>query len=553
MRPPVTSTISSLRSPIIVSQTLTFRSNVRLVVCQPDARTRDLTPGAVLTAGLARPRDSDGVVSRAPHPLALASLAVGNFVLPFQNLMVIPSIPTIERDLHASTVWGTWLLTGFLLVSSITSPILGRLGDQFGKRRILNWALGVFLLGALGATIAPSMGVLVVCRCIQGAGGAVVPLGFALIKDEFPAAQVPRSIGLLSAMTPLGSGAALALSGSITDAFGWRVLFAVAAVLVAIAWVGALLFVPESSRRVRAPIDVRGAVLLSLGLVALLVTITEADSWGWGSARVICGFAFATVLLATWLWAERWARAPMVDLAMLARRPVWLTNLGALLGTGFGMTSALLLLPQFLSAPSGASPRVAAQAGYGFGADSSEVGLIMLSWALGGVLGAAIATRLARRRDGRWPLTLGGIMMAIGLGGIAAIHASPWQVVGWLLITGCGFGQAAMGAVTVVVSSVRPSETGAATGMSTVIRQIGGTAGAELVAAILAANLIAGSAIPTESAFMVTFGLCAAGAALSAVCGAFVVPRRRNRGGSARHVTNALALDQPPLAVLAPD
>lgn len=468
-------------------------------------------------------------------------------------MIVIPAIPTIERDLHSSPVWGTWLLTGFLLISAVTSPILGRLGDQFGKRRLLNLSLAVFLLGALGATVAPSMGLLVICRCIQGAGGAVVPLGYSIVKDEFPADRVPGAMGIVTAMTPVGSGAALVLSGVVTEVFGWRVLFGVAAALVAAAWLGAVLFVPESSRRVRARVDVRGAVLLSLGLIVLLLTVTEADSWGWGSPRALIGLTLGGALLIAWWLAERRTSEPMVDMAMLARRPVLLVNLGAMLGTGFGMTAALLLLPQFLSEPAGVPAAVARRIGYGFGAGSTEVGLIMLSWALSGVLGAWIAVRLARRRDGRWPLAIGGLLMAVGLGGIAAIHGAPWEIVLWLLATGCGFGLSAVGAINVVVHSVRPSETGVATGMSTVIRQVGGTVGSELMAAILAASLIEGTGIPTEGAFTLTFALCAAGAAVSAVCGGLILPRRPRAGSSARHVADAVAFEEAPAPVLATD
>lgn len=174
----------------------------------------------------------------------------------------------------------------------------------------------------------------------------------------------------------------------------------------------------------------------------------------------------------------------------------------------------------------------------------------MLSWAFGGVAGAWSATRLVHRFDGRWPLAIGGALMALGLGGIAAAHAHPWEMVVWLAAAGIGFAQSAVGAITVIVSSVEPSETGVATGMSTVIRQVGGTVGAELMAALLAASVVAGTQVPTEGAFQLTFALCAGGAALSAVLGAFALPRS---GGprSARHVADAVPLGESPAPVLA--
>src|SRR3954462_11646154 len=184
------------------------------------------------------------------YGLALAALALAAFTLPFQNLVVIPTIPTIEADLGLSAEWGTWLVSGFLLVSSISAPILGRLGDQWGKRRVLSASLAVFLVGAVGATLAPTGAILIICRCLQGTGGAVLPLGYSIIKDELPPERLGRAIGLLTAVGSLGFGIALTVSGVLLDAVGWRPLFALAALMVAAAWVGTLLYVPESPVRV---------------------------------------------------------------------------------------------------------------------------------------------------------------------------------------------------------------------------------------------------------------------------------------------------------------
>lgn len=461
-------------------------------------------------ASLPAPEPAPAPAPAPRYGLALAALALAAFALPFQNLMVVPSIPTIESDLGMSEEWGTWLVSGFLLVSSVSAPIVGRLGDQWGKRRVLNWSLAVFLAGAVGATAAPSGTVLIVCRCLQGAGGAVLPLGYAIVKDELPPERVVRAIGLLTAVGSLGFGVALTVSGIVVDALGWRPLFALAALMLAVAWAGSLLYVPESSIRVRAKPDVRGAAVLATGLVALLLALTEGNALGWGSAPIAGGIVLAVALLASWVALERRTAEPMIDMAMLARGPVLFTNLASAVGSGFGMTAVLVLLPRFMSAPEAA--------GYGFAASPTEVGLLMLSWAVAGLAGAWAASAIARRLGASGPQALGGAALAAGIAVIAVWHAHPWQIVAGLVLAGWGFTLANNGAINVIVHVVRPSETGAATGMSTVIRQIGSSLGTQISAAIVAGAVIAGTQLPTESAYTVAFAIAAAGAAASVAC-----------------------------------
>lgn len=444
------------------------------------------------------------------YGLALAALALGGFALPFQNLMVVPSIPTIEADLGLSEVWGTWLVSGFLLVSSVAAPILGRLGDQWGKRRIFNASLTVFLAGAVGATLAPSGAVLILCRCLQGAGGAILPLGYSIVKDELPAERVGRAFGVLTAVGSLGFGVALTVSGVVVDALGWRPLFALAALMLALALVGSLLYVPGSSTRQEARPDLRGGAVLATGVATLLVAVTEGNSLGWGSAPIVGGLALALVLLGVWVALERRTADPMVDMAMLARRPVLFTNLASAIGSGFGMTAVLVLLPRFMSAP--------AAAGYGFASSPTEVGLWMLSWAVAGLGGAWAALAVSRRLGDAGPQALGGASLATGIALLAFVHDHPWQIVAALVLAGWGFTLANNGAVTLIVHVVRPSETGAATGMSTVIRQIGSSLGTQISAAIIAGGVVAATALPAESAYTVAFVVAAAGCVASVAC-----------------------------------
>src|SRR5262245_55335016 len=126
--------------------------------------------------------------------------------------MVIPALPALQRELDTTTTWVTWVLTVFLLVASVATPILGKLGDQYGKERLLVICLAIFLLGSIVAAFAWNIWILIAARAIQGAGGAVFPLSFGIIRDEFPREKLGVAIGLVSAVFGIGGGFGIVLS-----------------------------------------------------------------------------------------------------------------------------------------------------------------------------------------------------------------------------------------------------------------------------------------------------------------------------------------------------
>jgi MFS family permease len=372
--------------------------------------------------------------------------------------------------------------------------------------------------------------VLILCRCLQGAGGAVIPLAYSIVKDELPPERVPRAFGVITAVSSLGFGLALTVSGIVVDGLGWRPLFALAALMLALACVGAFLFVPDSSLRVPARPDIRGAALLAVGVAALLLAVTEGNALGWGSAPIAGGLALAIGVLATWVAVERRTRDPMVDMEMLARRPVLATNVSNAISCGFAMTAVLVLLPRFMAAPE--------SAGYGFAASSSEVGVLMLSWAAAGLAGAVAAASVARLLGPGAPTVLGSALQAMGIGFIAAAHAHPWQIVAGLVTAGLGFTMTNNGVISVIVQLVKPSETGAATGMNAVIRQIGSSLGTQISAAILAGGVLATTGLPSESAYVAAFAVAAVAALVSVLLALVARP-----AGPSVDMTNRLVED----------
>ena len=211
--------------------------------------------------------------------------------------MVVPALPVIQRELDTTTTWATWVLTVFLLVASVATPVLGKLGDQYGKERLLVISLSLFLAGCVGCAVAWSIWSLIAFRALAGTGAAVFPLSFAIIRDEFPPEKVGVAIGLVSSVFGVGGGFGIVLSGLIVDHLSWRWLFVFGSIGVALSIVLVARFVPESPIKTLSRVDYPGAALLSGGLVAFLLALTEGESWGWSSARIVSLFAAAALLL----------------------------------------------------------------------------------------------------------------------------------------------------------------------------------------------------------------------------------------------------------------
>src|SRR5437667_5851169 len=265
---------------------------------------------------------------KRPHyNLTFAILAISGIAFALLQSLVAPALRTIQTDLHTTTTTVAWVFTGYLLSASVATPIVGRFGDMFGKKRMLVVTLAIVAAGTLVAALATSIGVLILGRVIQGAGGAIFPLSFAIIRDEFPRERVPTGIALISALLGVGGGLGILLAGPITQHLSYHWLFWLPLVPVVAAGVAAQVVIPESPIRAPGRIDWAGAVLLTAWLVALLVGVSEGPTWGWASARVLGLFAVAAVLLVLWARAEQLIEAPLVDMGMMRLHAVWTTNL----------------------------------------------------------------------------------------------------------------------------------------------------------------------------------------------------------------------------------
>jgi EmrB/QacA subfamily drug resistance transporter len=466
---------------------------------------------------------------RQHYNVTLAILTLAGIAYALQQTMVIPALPTLQRDLHTTTTWVTWVLTVFLLVASVATPILGRLGDQYGKERVLLISLLLFLAGSIGAAAAWNIWVLIAWRALQGAGAAVFPLSYGIIRDEFPREKIGVAIGLISAVFGIGGGFGIVLSGVIVDHLSWRWLFIVGAVNIAAAAVLVHKFVPESPIKTPSRVDFVGATLLSGGLIAMLIALTEGESWGWTSTRTLGLAAVALLLFVAWGITELRVPEPMVDMRMLAVRQVLFTNVTALVA-GFAMFGTFVLVPNFVETPHGLPRSVQRLVDYGFDASATKAGLYLLPSSITLLFAGPLAGLIGRRTGSKWPLAAGLLLVAGAAASLAAWHDESWQILVAMAVLGVGVGFAFAAMATLITEAVRPSETGVATGMNTVMRTVGGVIGGQVGAALLAAHTIPGTnGVPSVVGFEMAFGIGAVAAFVGAGVAVFVTPPRLRR------------------------
>jgi len=464
--------------------------------------------------------------SRRPYQAtyAVLALAVGGYAL-LQSL-VIPVLPTIQAGLHTSQNSVTWVLTAYLLSAAIFTPIMGRLGDMHGKERLLVITLVALTVGSLLAAVAGSITLMIVARVIQGVGGGVLPLAFGLIRDEFPKEKVMGAIGVIAALAAAGAGLGIVLAGPIVDALDYHWLFWIPMFVMTMTVVAAHLVIPESQVRTLGKISWPGVVLLSTWLVALILGISEAPTWGWGSTSVIALLVVAIAVAVTWVVVETRSAHPLIDMNMMRIPAVWTTNLVALL-LGVGMYAVFAFLPEFLQTPT--------SAGYGFGASITHSGLILLPSSVFMFAFGMLSGPLSKRFGSKSVLVTGLLVGIVTFALLTFAHAAQWQILLAMVVEGIGFGLAFASMSALVVVAVPPEQTGVASGMNANVRTIGGSIGAAVMSSIVTSGMHAGS-LPRESGYTHGFALLTV-AAIAATIAAFFVPGRLRAPASMTEAT----------------
>jgi EmrB/QacA subfamily drug resistance transporter len=461
-----------------------------------------------VTADLAPPR--------ARYQVTYGVIAAGVIAFVLLQSMVNPVLPVLQEELDTTQADVSWVLTANFLSAAVCTPILGRLGDMVGKKRIFVAALGALAVGSLLAGLAGSLSLMIVARVIQGAGGGVLPLAFGIIRDEFPPQRVPGAVGTISSLMAVGGAIGTVVAGPIVEGLGYRWLFFLPMIAVVVAAIGAHLVIPESRVRAGGSVNLLAALLLSGWLVCLLLSVSQAPKWGWGSPAVIGMLVGGAVIFVLWIVVESRARQPLIDMRMMRIRGVWTANLVGLM-FGAAMYAGFAFIPQFLQTPEAT--------GYGLGASITAAGLVLLPQSGASFLTGLSSGRLVARFGSKLVLIAGAVCCSLGFGLFAVVNDSLWEIALIGVFMGIGFGLAFSAMANLVVAAVPSSQTGAASGMNANIRTVGGAIGTALLASVVTANLQP-SGFPAESSYTTAF-LLASGALLLAAFAGLLVPAVR--------------------------
>jgi MFS family permease len=426
--------------------------------------------------------------------LILGVLSLAGLGYAVLSSAVIPTLPALQRSLHTNATGSTWLLTAFLLSASVGTSIIGRLGDIYGKERLLLWVLLVLAAGALLAAVSQSLALLIVARVIQGVAGGIFPLAFAIARDEFPEDKVAGSIGLMSSILGVGGGGGLVVGGLIVQRLTWHWLFWLPLAMTMLAAAFTWRYLPGSKVRSTGSVNWFAAGLMSVGICCVLLAIAQATVWGWGAAKTLVVLAAGLVVCGGWVAVDVRSREPLVDMAMMRVRGVWTTNLAAFL-LGAGLYSSFSVFPRFAQLPK--------STGFGLGASVLLSSLFLLPSAIVmAVLGAA-AGRIAHRYGSKRAFVVGGVISAVAFGYAALEHSHAYDLVITTTLLGVGIGLAFAALGNLIVQAVPPTQTGVASGMNTVMRLLGGALGGQISATMIASNTVHG--IPTVTGFTDTY------------------------------------------------
>ena len=451
------------------------------------------------------------------HPnVTLAVLALGGIAYAMLSSLVVPALPTMQRELGTSETGITWLLTAYLLAASVGTSIIGRLGDMYGKEKLLLWTLLVLVVGTTLAAVATSLPLLIAARFIQGVAGGIFPLAFGIVRDEFPAEKVPGGIGLLSAILGAGGGIGIVLSGVIVENLNYHWLFWIPLVAVVIAAFATWRLVPESPVRTPGKVNWLAAALMTVGLSGVLLAISQTTEWGWVSGKTIGLVAIGTAFIVAWIMVEVRSDEPLIDMTMMRIRGVWTTNAAAFL-LGAGLYASFVVFPQFAQLPT--------STGFGFGASVVVSGLYLLPATIGMTVLGLKAGWISARFGSRAALLVGIVFSTLSFILLAVAHEHPYELLIAASLLGVGIGLAFAALGNLIVQAVPPQQTGVASGMNTVMRTLGGALGGQLSATFISENTANG--LPTVTGFTETF-LMATGFLVLCFGAGLLVPRLRS-------------------------
>lgn len=416
------------------------------------------------------------------HSRALVTVVVlcfGGLSVSLTQTLVIPIQGELASLLHTSPSNAGWVVTITLLAAAITMPISGRLGDMFGKPVVLVSSVSMLLAGSVVCALSSSLAPMLVGRAMQGIAMGFIPVAIALIREVVPPDMANTGIAAMSATLGVGGAIGLPLAAWVVQTFDFHALFWMAAIFAAVLLAGVVLLVPRVHDATGGRVDLVGAAGLAIGLVGVLLGVSKGREWGWLDGRTLGSIAVGIVVLGVWAVFELGQDAPLVDLRATARRPVLLTNLAAA-AIGFGMMAQAIVVPQLLQLPT--------STGYGLGQTILQAGLWMAPGGLMMLVFAPVSSRMMTNVGPKLTLITGAAVLGAGYLVAFLLMDAPWQllIASIVISSGVGIGYAAMPAL--IMGSTPPAEAGSALGVNALMRSVGTTVAAAVMATILSGS-----------------------------------------------------------------
>jgi len=447
---------------------------------------------------------------------ALSGLLLGMFVAILAGTVVSTSLPRIVSDLNGDQTAYTWVVTGTLLATTVSTPIWGKLADLFNRKLLIQLSLVIFVIGSALAGFSQDTNTLIIFRVLQGLGaGGLTALSQIIMADIISPRERGRYMGLFGGVMAVGTVGGPLIGGLLTDGFGWRWNFFVAlpVAIVAIILLQKTLHLPKVVKRV-VSIDYLGAILIAGGVSLLLIWVSMAgnqfDWWSTTTAWMVGGAVVALVLAVI---VELRAKEPILPMSLFKNRTFTLAVIASI-SVGVAMFGTSVYLAQYMQLARGASP--------------TESGLLTLPMIAGLLLSSTIIGNIISR-TGVWkPYMIGGsIALAIGLGLMGTIHYDTNYVLVsvYMLILGAGVGAVMQNLVLVVQNAVQPSELGASSAGVAFFRSLGGTVGVSVMGAILATRVSDSLAASTAQLQAALAKLGAEGAKIGEALASGTIPK----------------------------
>ena len=427
-----------------------------------------------------------------PHPVrmrVLGAVMVGVFLAALDQTVVGTALPRIITDLGGNGLY-TWAFTAYLLTSTISGPLYGKLSDLFGRRPVFLFGIGIFMAGSLLSGLSAEMWQLVVARAVQGLGaGALFPIAMAVIGDLFEASERGRYQGLFGAVFGLSVLVGPAVGGLITDTIGWPFVFFLNLPVGIVVLTLVRRYLPRyHAGGARPRIDYAGAALFAGALVPILVGLTNKQAAEWADPAVGGLIGLGTVILAAFLWVESRSAEPIVPLALFRNRAFTVSVASVFLAAS-GFFTAVVFLPRWFQVVLGSS------------ATASGYQMLPL---MGGVILSATASGQIVSRTGRYrPLVFSAlVVMAAGLAMLTQLRAdTPIALLwAWMFVTGLGVGPMFAVFPLIVQNNVPISQLGTATSSVSFFQQVGGTVGLAITGTIFATSMAHGVPVAIQSA-----------------------------------------------------